>query len=183
MGVRIIGHNEVMALPYRSRGLDSDLAASGKKRRVNPRLARLSHYLDRVFRIPGTRIRFGIEPILGMIFPGAGDAAMAILSALIVISSVRYGLPKVVIGRMVFNVAVDYLLGSIPLLGDLFDFAFKANEKNLDLLDRYTTGERRGASFGDWVWLVILLTILGAIIASGVALLITLLASFDFRLL
>jgi len=144
---------------------------------VDPGLARFSHYLDQFFRIPGTDIRFGIEPLIGFLLPGAGDALTAVMSAYIVIASMRYGLPKIVIGRMVFNVAADYLLGSLPLIGDIFDFAFKANQKNLDLLNRHASGQHRVSS-GDWAWLVALLTILGALITGGVILVITVLSKF-----
>ncbi len=119
-------------------------------RTVDPGLARLSYYLDQFFRVPGTAFRFGIEPIIGFLLPGAGDALTAVISAYIVIASARYGLPKIVIGRMVFNVAADFLLGSLPLVGDLFDFAFKSNQKNLELLNLHATGQHH-VSFSDWV--------------------------------
>lgn len=140
-------------------------------------MSRLTYYLDQFFRIPGTDIRFGIEPIIGFLLPGAGDALTALMSAYIVIASMRYGLPKIVVGRMVFNVAADYVLGSLPLIGDLFDFAFKANQKNLELLNRHASGRHR-ATFGDWAWLVALLTILGALLVGGVIVVITLLSTF-----
>ncbi len=170
--------------PYRSRRSDQPEPEPDihlKTRTVDPGLARLSYYLDQFFRVPGTAIRFGLDPIIGFLLPGAGDAVTAVVSALIVIASVRYGLPKIVIGRMVFNVAADFLLGSIPLIGDLFDFAFKANQKNLDLLNRHASGQHR-VSFGDWAWLVVLLAILGGLIAGGVLLLITALSAVHFRL-
>lgn len=166
--------------PFRSRRTDAPESEPGihlKARTVDPGLARLSYYLDQFFRIPGTDIRFGIEPIIGFLLPGAGDALAAVISAYIVFASVRYGLPKIVIGRMVFNVAADYVLGSLPLIGDLFDFAFKANQKNLDLLNKHASRQHR-VSFGDWAWLVVLFGILGALILGGVLLLITVLASF-----
>ncbi|MFB3903447.1 MAG: DUF4112 domain-containing protein [Acidobacteriota bacterium] len=166
--------------PYASRRYrlpEEEPELQPKAKQVDQGLARLSHYLDQVFRIPGTTIRFGLEPIIGLLLPGAGDALAAVMSAYIVMASVRYGLPKIVIGRMVFNVAVDYLLGSLPLIGDLFDFAFKANQKNLDLLDRHASGRHR-PSFGDWAWLVVLLAILGTLIVGGVLLAITVLSSF-----
>jgi len=166
--------------PYRSRRSDTPEAEPTiqlRTRTVDPGLSRLTYYLDQFFRIPGTDIRFGIEPIIGFLLPGAGDALSAVMSAYIVIASMRYGLPKIVVGRMVFNVAADYLLGSLPLLGDLFDFAFKANQKNLDLLNRHASGQHR-ASFGDWAWLVVLLAILGVLVVGGVLLVLLVLSSF-----
>jgi hypothetical protein len=143
-----------------------------RSRTVDPKLAQLAYYLDQLFRIPGTAIRFGIDPIIGFILPGAGDALTALISAYIVIASVRYGLPKIVIGRMIFNIAADFLLGSVPLVGDLFDFTFKSNKKNLELLNRHAGGQHR-TSFSDWAWLVVLLATLGALVVGSVLLIIT----------
>ena len=170
--------------PYRFRRddqLEAEPAIHLKTRTVDPKLERLSYYLDQFFRIPGTAFRFGIEPIIGFLLPGAGDALTALMSVYIVIASARYGLPKIVVGRMVFNVAADFLLGSLPLVGDAFDFAFKANQKNLDLLNRHASGQHR-PSFGDWAWLVVLLAILGALIVGGVLLLVAALSAVHFRL-
>ena len=148
---------------------------------VDPGLERLAHYLDRVFRIPGTEIRFGVDPILGLIFPGAGDAMSAFLSAYIVWRSVRFGVPKPVVGRMVFNIALDYVVGSIPLLGDLFDFGFKANSKNLALLNRFASG-RRSPSWKDWLWAATLLTALGFLVLAAALAIVVLVTRSDFRL-
>ena len=89
--------------------------------------------LDRAIRIPGTNIRFGLDPILGLL-PGAGDLVGAGLSGYVIILAARAGASKSLLARMVANVAVDSLLGSVPALGDLFDFAWKSNTKNVDLL-------------------------------------------------
>jgi hypothetical protein len=134
-------------------------------------LDRLAHYLDQLFRIPGTRIRFGLDPIFGLIFPGAGDALTSLLSVYIVWKSVRYGIPKIVVARMVFNVAVDYVVGTFPLLGDLFDFGFKANLRNLELLEKYGSGARV-ATWSDWAWLLLLLAGLAGVVLSAVLVLI-----------
>ena len=150
---------------------------------VDSGLERLAHYLDRIFRIPGTDIRFGLDPILGLIFPGAGDAMSTLLSGYIVWRSVRYGIPKIVVGRMVFNVALDYVVGSIPLVGDFFDFGFKANSKNLELLNRFAPGGRT-PSWKDWLWAAALLTALGLLVlAAAVAIVSAVYYSPGFRLI
>ncbi len=92
--------------------------------------------LDSAFRVPGTRVRFGLDPIVGLI-PGAGDLASGFFSVMIVVHAVRLHIPKVVIGRMLLNSGLDLLTGVVPLLGDLFDVAFKANLRNLALLERH----------------------------------------------
>ena len=128
--------------------------------------------LDSAITIPGTSIRLGLDSIIGL-FPAGGDAIGAALSSIIVLTALRQGVPKPVIWRMVGNVAIDTLVGSVPLLGDLFDVAWKANSKNAELLAQYegapekTTTRSRG--FAILVVLVLLL-ILAAIVATGVLL-------------
>lgn len=92
--------------------------------------------LDSAFQVPGTRFRFGLDPVIGLL-PGAGDLVTGFFSVMILVHSVRLRIPKVVIARMVLNTALDLLSGAVPLLGDLFDAAYKANLKNLALLERH----------------------------------------------
>jgi Domain of unknown function (DUF4112) len=100
------------------------------------RLARLARLLDAEYGIPGTRIRFGIDGLLGLA-PGIGDAAGLVLSAYIVIEGWRLAMPGSMIARMIANIAIDAVLGAIPVAGDLFDIAFKANLRNLALVQRH----------------------------------------------
>lgn len=93
----------------------------------------IEHWLDRAFRLPGTDIRFGLDAVLGLL-PGVGDTATAVVSGAMIVAGLRAGLPCGAIGRMVWNVGIDWALGSIPLIGDLFDVAHKANTKNLAIL-------------------------------------------------
>jgi hypothetical protein len=99
------------------------------------RLETLAHLLDDVFRVPGTRVRFGLDGMVGLI-PGVGDAATGALAAYLAVRAWDLGLPAGVILRMAANVGVDLAVGSIPVAGDLFDFAFKANRRNIELLKR-----------------------------------------------
>lgn len=109
-------------------------------------LRRLSRLLDNAIKIPGTSFRFGLDPILGLI-PGGGDAVSALFSTYIILQAARLGLPKSRLVEMFFNVLVEMVFGSIPLVGDLFDFAWKANAKNVALLesDLSTSVEREVA--------------------------------------
>jgi hypothetical protein len=106
----------------------------------------LARALDSAIGIPGTQVRFGLDPILGLV-PGAGDIAGAMLSAYIVLIAANKGAPRPVIWRMLGNIAVDTALGSVPILGDVFDVAYKSNMRNVELLERYasepTVVERR----------------------------------------
>jgi hypothetical protein len=92
--------------------------------------------LDSVFRVPGTRFRFGLDPLLGLL-PGVGDAIGGGFGVYLLVLAFRLGAPPIVLFRMFVRFLADLLFGSIPLLGDLFDAAFKANLRNLDLLERY----------------------------------------------
>lgn len=99
-------------------------------------LRALSRMLDSAYAIPGTRFRFGWDAIIGLV-PGIGDAVGAIFSTYIILQASRLGAPKSVITTMIANVAIDTVVGWIPVLGDLFDFGWKANTKNLALLEEH----------------------------------------------
>ena len=150
--------------PYRPPAISQTDAAS-----IYTTIERVTDLMERAIRIPGTQIRFGIDPILGFVFPEAGDVVGAVVSAFLILASVRHGLPKGVIARMVFNVALDFLIGSVPVIGDMFDFAWKANSRNLELLKRHGRGPGR-SFWSDWGWAVILLSLLAGVVI-GIAVL------------
>jgi hypothetical protein len=95
-----------------------------------------AHLLDDSVRIPGLGVRFGLDAVIGLV-PGLGDLAGAILSGYVVLLGARLGAPRSVVLRMLGNVAVETVVGSVPLLGDLFDVGWKANLRNVALLDRW----------------------------------------------
>ncbi len=100
---------------------------------ADPRLRQLAWWLDAAFRIPGTQQRVGFDAILGLI-PGVGDTIGAVLSTYIIIEAARRGASVWTVTRMLGNVAVETIVGAVPLVGDLFDVVFKANMRNLALL-------------------------------------------------
>jgi Domain of unknown function (DUF4112) len=109
-------------------------------------LERLAWLMDRAFHIPGTRIRLGLDALLGLL-PVGGDVLTGLVQAGIILVALRhYKVPKVVAARMAANVLLDTAVGAIPLLGDLFDIGFKANTRNVQLLEAYRHPE--GASIG-----------------------------------
>ena len=114
--------------------------------------------LDSAFQVPGTRMRFGLDPVVGLI-PGAGDLVTGFFAVMILLHSVRLKIPKVVIARMLLNTGADLVAGAVPLLGDLFDAGFKANLRNLRLLERHA---RPGAppSRSDYLFVAACLAIL-----------------------
>ena len=101
----------------------------------------LSRLLDEQFRIPGTTQRIGLDGLLGLI-PGVGDAAGALLSTYILYEAIRLGTPTSVLLRMVANIGIDTVVGAIPVAGDIFDIAWKANKKNAALLHAYLAAQR-----------------------------------------
>lgn len=100
-------------------------------------LRRWAILLDSAFPVPGTRIRFGLDALVGLV-PGIGDLASPVFTAMILLQAARMRLPRVVQARMVLNAAIDMLLGLLPVAGDLADVAWKANLRNLALLERHS---------------------------------------------
>src|ERR1700754_3410740 len=98
------------------------------------KLALIAKLMDAQFRIPGTDIRFGIDPLIGLI-PGFGDFAGFVISACLLGMLAQNGASGFVLARMALNIVLDSVIGTIPILGDLFDLMFKANQRNLKLLE------------------------------------------------
>ena len=132
--------------------------------------------LDEAFRIPGTSIRFGIDGIIGLV-PGIGDVLAGVLSLVIPLAGWIRGVPYVTLVRMAVNLGIGVLVGTIPVLGDAFDIAWKANRRNYRLLTRHL-GEPRRHTWKDWVFLALIAGVLGFVFALPVLLALWLLAWF-----
>lgn len=130
------------------------------------RLRRLSHILDNAIPIPGTGYRIGLDPILGL-FPGGGDTVTGAMGAYIIVEAARMGLPRKVIGQMVGNIVFDSLAGIVPVVGDLFDVGWKANVRNIALLEKHLQLSPKKRK-SDFIFLIGL-TLLLAIIVLGFA--------------
>lgn len=113
------------------------------------RIRQISKILDNAVTIPGTKVGIGLDPLLGLI-PVGGDFLGLIFSCYIVIESAKLGISKATLGRMIVNIIIDALVGAIPMLGDLFDFAWMANHYNLNLLEDYlkSPGAKKQADQG-----------------------------------
>jgi Domain of unknown function (DUF4112) len=129
----------------------------GQEQRLKA-LRHISRLLDSAFVVPGTEFRIGLDPILGLV-PGLGDLTSPLFAMALLWQSRDLGIPRVVQLRMIFNVAIDALVGLLPVAGDFFDFAWKANDRNLALLERYAYEHRR-PSAGDWLFVISLLVLL-----------------------
>ena len=126
-------------------------------------LGRLAKLMDAQFRIPGTEIRFGLDGIIGLI-PGAGDLSTFAVSGYMLWIMAGNGASGYVLARMTINILIDALIGAIPLLGDIFDIAFKANMRNLRLMqEHYEEGRHRGSA---WKLIVPVLVIVFLVIIA-----------------
>lgn len=138
-----------------------------KKVKIDEGLENLSMYLDGLFRVPGTGWRFGLDSLIGLI-PNVGDTLTMFPSFYILLAGVRYGVPKITLLRMAFNIGLDYVVGMIPFVGDAFDFVWKSNRQNMELIRTRATGQKGTRSdyifvIGIMVFLVLLLILTIAI--------------------
>lgn len=125
---------------------------------------RVVNVMDDRFRIPGTRIRFGLDALIGLV-PWLGDAVSVGISGMLVMAMARHGASGMVLVKMIGNVIIDMIIGAIPLLGDLLDFSFKANRRNLRLLrEHYEEGKHQGSAW--WVLGVVALVFIALIVLS-----------------
>lgn len=108
--------------------------------------------LDDAYGIPGTSVRFGWDPLIGLI-PGLGDVVTGVLSCAIIVEAHRMRVPRVILARMVLNVAIDLVVGAVPLVGDAADVLWKANSRNMQLVERHAAVEAP-ASTGDWLFVI-----------------------------
>lgn len=124
----------------------------------------ISKLLDSSFTIPGTTFKFGLDPIIGMI-PFVGDAATFFVSFALYTNMVKYGASRKVAILMAFNIIFDFIIGNIPFVGWLFDFSFRANDKNIRLLkEHYQEGKHQGSGKGlIGLVLVIMLLVFGLV--------------------
>ena len=120
------------------------------------RLRRLSYMLDSAIPIPGTRFRFGLDPLLGLL-PGAGDFLGTALSAYIVVEAARLGLPRPALVEMVSNILFETVLGTVPVVGDFVDAGWKANVKNIRLLEEHLDVPQQRRQKADWFFIALLL--------------------------
>lgn len=135
-------------------------------------LRTLVRLLDDAIQIPGTNFRVGLDALIGLI-PGFGDLAGGIMSGMVILAAARAGAPRSVIARMLGNAGIDILFGAVPLLGDLFDAGWKANRRNLNLLERYLerpTETRRASPLFVFGAIALIILLVAASVAVAVLL-------------
>lgn len=128
----------------------------------------LARILDTSFQIPGTGIRFGLDPLLGLL-PGAGDAVASLIGSTILILAAKLQVSRIVLVRMSANMAINAIVGAVPLLGDAFSVWFRSNARNAELLRRHAAAERKPSTLQDWLFVLslgtaTLLVVIGAIV-------------------
>jgi len=123
---------------------------------------RIAYLMDSQFRLPGTRFRFGLDPLLGLV-PIVGDLSTTVVSIALLLTMLRHGASGAIVVRMALNILIDTVVGAIPILGNVFDFTFKSNERNVALLRRhYAEGRHAGSGKG-----LVALLLLGFVVVSG----------------
>ena len=130
------------------------LERNSEQGHVDKHLERLSWLMDDLFRVPVLGWRFGLDALIGLI-PGLGDTTTSLVSFYILVAAVRYRVPKITLLRMALNIAIDYVAGSVPVVGDLADAWWKSNRMNVELLRKHagSSGEEvRSARTSDWIF-------------------------------
>jgi len=138
---------------------------------TDEQLDHLAGILDDFIHIPGIPLRIGLDPIIGLI-PGLGDIISALMSFIIIFAAWQRGLPRVTIFRMISNVAIDTLLGTVPIFGDAFDAVWKSNRMNYNLLIRHRVQPSGANVWKDWGFLLVLMLSIAAIVAVPMVFLI-----------
>lgn len=139
--------------------------------RSRQQIDRIAYIMDECFRIPGLNWRFGVEALLGLV-PGAGDVIGGIIGLFLLVRAFQFKLPKVVIARMVINNLIDVTVGSVPFLGDAFDFFWKSNTKNMNLFHQYA-GQPEKSTTSHWI-------LIGGIVISFVLLFLLIFAAIIY---
>lgn len=156
---------------YQAKDIEPGLSSARRSVVVEENLERLSWLLDDLFRVPILGWRVGLDAIIGLI-PGVGDTATTLASLYILVSAVRYRVPKITLLRMGLNLGLDYALGALPLVGDVFDAWWKSNQKNIDLLRERATvsgSEAREGKVSDWLFVgLIILLLVGLAVGAAV---------------
>jgi hypothetical protein len=155
---------------YKREESDIERRAPARAIEIEQSLDQLSRWMDGLFRIPGVGWRFGLDAIVGLI-PGLGDTATSLVSFYILASAVRYRVPKITLLRMGLNIGVDYVLGAVPVVGDLFDAWWKSNQMNVELIRRRATvsaEETRRGRITDWLFVGLIILVLIALLLGSI---------------
>lgn len=152
----------------RTSGSYLETGPAPRSRSNTPDLDAIALLMDNAFRIPGLNIRFGLDAIIGLI-PGLGDIITTLISLYVLAAAQRYGLTRITTARMGLNIAIDAIIGAIPLVGDAFDLVWKANQRNVALVQRHMNTPlhlRHKARRSDWFYVAAVAAVLVVILAG-----------------
>ncbi|HKP92508.1 MAG TPA: DUF4112 domain-containing protein [Chthoniobacterales bacterium] len=138
-----------------------------KRQGIEPIFRWIAFIMDDIIRVPGTKFRFGLDPLLGLI-PGLGDTSSALVSGFALIQAVRLGVPKILVARMALNVLVNEIIGVVPVVGDAFSFWFKSNARNYDIIKNHRLGANPPRR-SDWLFVIGILVLVFLIVCAGFA--------------
>ena len=126
-------------MPPPTTAADERIAALKRREEAHRRLRRIAKLMDSQFRVPVLGLRIGADAILGLV-PGIGDALSGLIGAYLIYEAHRLGVPRSALLRMILNVAFDTTVGAIPVAGDIWDFFFRSNDRNMQILARHIGG-------------------------------------------
>jgi uncharacterized protein DUF4112 len=150
-----------------------------RRQGLEPLFKWVAFIMDEVVRVPGTKFRFGLDPLLGLI-PGIGDTSSALVSAFALIQAARLGVPKILLARMSLNILLNEIIGVVPVVGDAFSFWFKSNARNYQIVKDHIVTPTV-AKRSDWIFVIVVLVILVGIVALGLVIsFLVLRAAVDF---
>lgn len=132
------------------------------------KVAVMVRWLEDIVRVPGTKFGIGLDALLGFVLPGVGDAVTGAMALSLLVTAMRRGVPRVVVMRMFLNIAVDVVVGLVPVVGDAFDLIWRSNVRNLELLERHQGELEPTARAGDYAIVTAAVALVGASIAAPV---------------
>jgi hypothetical protein len=151
-------------------GKESTKPKGGVSAADDPFIALIARLMDDAFVIPGTKVRFGLDPLIGLI-PALGATASSFVSLVLIFLSARRGVPKIILARMAVNVLANAAIDSVPIVGDILSIFFRSNARNYELLLKHA-GPARPSTTSDWVFLGVLfaavLTVIGLMIVGSI---------------
>jgi hypothetical protein len=148
--------------------MDAERMADAHLARVEDvrKVGNLVRWLDDLIRIPGTKFGVGLDAAVGLVLPGVGDAITGAAALAVLGTALRSGVPRVVIARMLGNIAIDTVGGLLPVVGDVFDLFWRSNYRNLELLERHQNELEPRARATDYLWVGLAVTLIGASVAA-----------------
>ena len=137
-----------------------------KRQGLEPLFKWLALIMDEFIRVPGTKFKFGLDPLIGLL-PGLGDTGSALVSAFALIQAARLGVPKILLARMSLNILINELIGIVPVIGDAFSFWFKSNARNYQIIKDHAAAPGRASRKSDWIFVIAVLVLLFGIVCCG----------------